>query len=73
MINLGKKVRKDYGIMTFDHSELLETFNINLTSINNNVEEIGRQAGNIMVNMCKGKKVEFRTCIDVQIIEGDTL
>ena len=48
MVNLGKKVRKDYGIMTFDHSELLETFNINLTSINNNVEEIGRQAGNIM-------------------------
>ena len=73
LINLGKKVRKDYGIMTFDHSELLETFNINLTSINNNVEEIGRQAGNIMVNMCKGKKVEPRTCIDVQIIEGDTL
>ena len=66
-------MRKDYGIMTFDHSELLETFNINLTSINNNVEEIGRQAGNIMVNMCKGKKVEPRTCIDVQIIEGDTL
>lgn len=73
LMNLGKKVRQDYGIMTFDHSELLETFNVNLTSVNNNVEEIGRQAGDIMVKMCNGEKVESRTCIDVHIVEGDTL
>ena len=73
LMNIGKKARQDYGIMTFDHSELLETFNVNLTSVNNNVEEIGRQAGDIMVKMCNGEKVESRTCIDVHIVEGDTL
>jgi len=69
----GKELRKDYGIMTFDHSKLLETFSINMTSINNNVESIGKIAGDIMTKMCNGEQVEERTCIPFEIVEGDTL
>lgn len=69
----GKQIRKDYGIMTFDHSKSLEALNMNMTSINNNVEEIGKKAGEIMINMCNGKKVNPRTCINFEIVEGDTL
>lgn len=68
-----KEIRKDYGIMTFDHSKLLETFKINMTSINNNVEDIGKLAGDIMVKMCNGEKVSNRTSVEFEIVEGDTL
>lgn len=69
----GKQIRKDYGIMTFDHSKSLEAFHMNMTSINNNVEDIGKKAGEIMVRMCSGKKVEHRTCVQFEIVDGDTL
>lgn len=70
---MNLEIRKDYGIMTFDHSKLLETFKINMTSINNNVEDIGKIAGDIMVKMCNGEKVKNRMRVEFEIVEGDTL
>lgn len=73
LLKTGKQIREDYGIMTFDHSKSLEALHMNMTSINNNVEEIGKKAGEIMVGMCNGEKVENRTCIQFEIVDGDTL
>lgn len=70
---LNKKIGIDYGIMTFDHSKSLEALNMTMTSINNNVEEIGAKAGKIMVKMCNNEQVIKRTSIGFEIIDGDTL
>lgn len=70
---INKRSKEDYGIMTFDHSEFLESFNMNINSVNNNVEQIGEKVGNIMVEMCNGKLVGQRNCVEFSILDGDTL
>ena len=73
LAGLKKKIGIDYGIMTFDHSKSLEALNMNMTSIDNKVEEIGAKAGELMVQMCNDKDVVNRVSIGFEIIEGDTL
>lgn len=70
----GREPGRDYGIMTFDYTRLAAfNWNIRLASIDNRPNEIGNEAGRIMMDMIYDKYDEANAIIPFHIVDGNTL
>jgi len=69
----GYQAPEDYGLMTFDRIEEYQNCNLQLTSLDNNVEQIGYAAGDLIIRMIRGDRTESRIIIPHSIVEGQTL
>lgn len=69
----GYYAPEDYGIMAFDGIEEYQNFNLQLTTLDNHVEQIGYTAGDLIIRMIRGEKAERRIIIPHNIVEGRTL
>lgn len=70
----GREPGRDYGIMTFDYTSLAAfNWNIRLAALDNRPNEIGNEAGKIMLRMIDGDAVDTNTVIPFHIVDGNTL
>ena len=76
ILNLQKKgffAGKDYGIMGFDHLDLMQMLPISLASVENNVEQIGNEAIGLLLNMIENNHKMQTIYVPYQIIDGTSL
>ena len=63
----------DFGIMGFDRLELMQMLPVSLASVENNVEQIGKEAINQLLNMIDHGGRKRTVYVPYQIIDGKTL
>ncbi len=76
ILNLQKKgffPGVDFGIMGFDRLELMQMLPVSLASVENNVEQIGQEAINQLLNMIDHGGRKRTVYVPYQIIDGKTL
>lgn len=64
---------KDYGIMGFDRMELMQMLPVTLASVENNVEQIGVQTMELLMEMIEDKEIIKTVYVPYQVIEGKSL
>ena len=69
----GSYAPEDYGIMAFDGIEEYQSWSPRLTSLDNHVEKMGFEAGDLVIRMIRGEASERRIVIPHNIVEGQTL
>ena len=69
----GYYAPEDYGIMAFDGIEEYQSWSPRLTSLDNHVEKMGFEAGDLVIRMIRGEASERRIVIPHNIVEGQTL
>ncbi|REE85174.1 LacI family transcriptional regulator [Paenibacillus taihuensis] len=67
------KVPEDAGIMGFDHIDVLRFVDPSLTTIDFQVEEIGRKAAELLIENIRGNDIPLRTNVTYSIVEGESL
>lgn len=73
MQKYGYDVGKDYGVMGFDHLELMQMFPVRLATLENAPEKVGEKALRMLLDLIEGKNVEKELYIPYKIVDGDTL
>lgn len=76
ILNLQKKgffPGADFGIMGFDRLELMQMLPVSLASVENNVEQIGQEAINQLLNMIENGGRKRTVYVPYQIVDGKTL
>ena len=66
-------IGKDYGVMGFDHLELMQMFPVRLATLENAPEKVGEKALCMLLDLIEGKNVEKELYIPYKIVDGDTL
>ena len=69
----GYQLGHDYGIMTFDQLDYHRNWNPMLTVIDNHPEQIGEEAGKLIIDLCNGKVEQTKVIIPYKLIEGNSL
>lgn len=70
---LGKKAKKDYGIMGFDNIDVLDYVTPRLTTIDNSVEKIAIMAVNMLFDLINGKSTRTEILLDYLLVKGETI
>ncbi len=73
MAEHGLTAGVDYGIMGFDHLDLMGMFPRKLTTIENNIPSVGTRSIELLLDLIAKKKVEKTIYIPHSFIEGETL
>lgn len=70
----GMEPGREYGMMTFDKvPEMASSSNIRLAYLDNNVDQIGKLAADMIIRMCEGQNVPERINIPFTIVNGNSL
>lgn len=69
----GYREREDFGVMGFDYIDLIQKWSPRLCTVNNHVEEIGRRAAELLLDLIQGTAGEHRIEIPYEIVDGETL
>jgi DNA-binding LacI/PurR family transcriptional regulator len=67
------RVPEQVGVMGFDNIDILNYVNPPLTTIDFNVDEIGRRSAQLLIESIKGKDIPLRTNVAYTIIDRDSL
>ncbi|MFC5649161.1 LacI family DNA-binding transcriptional regulator [Paenibacillus solisilvae] len=67
------RVPEHVGVMGFDNIDILNYVNPPLTTIDFNVDEIGRRSAELLIENIKGKDIPLRTNVGYTIIDRDSL
>ncbi|MDR1900453.1 MAG: LacI family transcriptional regulator [Treponema sp.] len=70
---LGYRIPKDLSVTGIDGLTLGEYMNPALTSMNINPFEHGRKCAEVILNMLRGEKPEYRYCIDFSLVERESV
>lgn len=76
ILNLQKKgffPGVDFGIMGFDRMELMQMLPVSLASVENNVEQIGQEAINLLLDMIDNGDQKQIIYVPYEIVDGKTL
>lgn len=73
MASHGLTAGVDYGIMGFDHLDLMGMFPRKLTTIENNVSSVGRTSIELLLSLIEAKETNQTIYIPHYFIEGETL
>lgn len=68
----GYKPVQDYGIMSFDQLDYYKNWSPRLTA-DNHPEQIGEEAGKLLVKLCRSEDTAERVVVPFQIVEGESL
>lgn len=71
--NSGYQSVRDYGMMSFDQLDYYKNWSPRLTAVDNHPEQIGEEAGKLMVSLCKEDATQKRIVVPFQIVEGESL
>ena len=69
----GKKVQRDYGIMGFDNIDILRYISPKLCTIYNAVEEVARNAVDLLFALMDEEEVPAERIVDYIPVDGETL
>ena len=69
----GYKPVQDYGIMSFDQLDYYKNWSPRLTAVDNHPEQIGEEAGKLLVKLCRSEDTAERVVVPFQIVEGESL
>ncbi|WP_054027501.1 LacI family DNA-binding transcriptional regulator [Bacillus sp. FJAT-28004] len=67
------RVPEQVGVMGFDNIDILNYVNPPLTTIDFNVDEIGRRSVELLIGNIKGNEIPLRTNVPYTIIDRDSL
>lgn len=73
MMQLGYRVKEDFGVMGFDNIDLMQKWSPRLTTVNNHVEEIGTGAAEMLLHAIQGTLEQRHIEIPYEMIEGETI
>lgn len=73
MAEEGYTAGVEYGIMGFDHLDLMGMFPKKLTTIENNIESVGKESMKLLLSQICGNESNRTIFIPYHFIEGDTL
>lgn len=73
MAGQGLTAGVDYGIMGFDHLDLMGMFPRKLTTIENNIQSVGTRSMELLLDLIAKKNVEKTIYIPHSFIDGETL
>ncbi len=69
----GYRVPEDISVIGFDNIEVCNLSSPRLTTINQNTVEIGKAAGQLLIDQIDGKTVQWNTTVEVSLIERDSV
>lgn len=69
----GKHVIQDYGIMGFDHIDILKYLSPGLATIDNAVEEVARAAVDMLYCLIEDKETQKVRILEFGEVEGETM
>ena len=64
---------RDYGIMGFDNTDILDYIIPRLSTIDNEIERVAERAVEVLLSLIKGRKPAYESIIPFEIVEGETL
>lgn len=70
---LHLKAGEDYGIMGFDNIDMLDYIIPRLVTIDNSVEDVASRAVEVLFDIIDGNKIQNKTIIPYQLVDGETL
>lgn len=73
MARQGLTAGVDYGIMGFDHLDLMDMFPRKLATIENNISAVGRTSIELLLDLINKKEAAQTVYIPHYFVEGDTL
>lgn len=69
----GKRAPRDYGIMGFDNIDILKYIEPRLSTVDNAVEEVGKQAVHLLLSSFEGNEIPMRSIVDYVTVDGGTI
>lgn len=69
----GYRLVNDYGVMGFDNLDIYQNWTPKLTTVNNHIEDMGREAGEMLIRLMRGELGVGAVEIPFDIIQGQTL
>ena len=64
---------KDYGIMGFDNTDILDYVIPRLSTIDNEIEKVAERAVEVLLSLIEGKDADYESVLPFQVVEGETL
>ncbi|QHQ61659.1 substrate-binding domain-containing protein [Anaerocolumna sedimenticola] len=71
--NAGLYAPTDYGVMGFDNINIFKSRHPHLTSVDNNIDEIGERIMELLVDMIENKSPKESQVIQHTIVQGETI
>ena len=64
---------RDYGIMGFDNTDILDYIIPRLSTIDNEIERVAERAVEVLLSLIEGKETAYESILPFEIVEGETL
>lgn len=69
----GLRTPRDYGVMGFDNIDTLMYIEPKLSTTDNAVEEVGKQAVRLLFQSLEGQEIPLKNMVDYSTVEGETI
>lgn len=68
----NKRIPQDIKVASCYNSEILNNYPVSITTLNFEVDEMGREACRLLLDLIEGKKVPMKTLLDYEVVMKDS-